>query len=61
MMGYGIYDNDLLIVDRAAGKGSLDIIVANLNGAFVCKLFDLKAMVLLSERCDPCLLLFLLP
>ncbi len=48
MMGYGIYDNDLLIVDRAAGKGSLDIIVANLNGAFVCKLFDRKAMVLLS-------------
>jgi DNA polymerase V len=48
MVGYGIYDNDLLIVDRAAGKGSLDIIVANLNGAFVCKLFDRKAMVLLS-------------
>jgi DNA polymerase V len=48
MVGYGIYDNDLLIVDRAAGKGSLDIIVANLNGVFVCKLFDRKAMVLLS-------------
>ena len=48
MVGYGIYDNDLLIVDRAAGKGALDIIVANLNGVFVCKLFDRKAMVLLS-------------
>ena len=55
MTGYGIYDNDLLIVDRAAQKSTFDIIVANLNGVFVCKLFDRKAMVLLSaaEFHDP--------
>lgn len=52
MMGYGIYDGDLLIVDRAAQRASLDIIVANLNGVFVCKLFDRKAMVLLSAAAD---------
>ena len=48
MTGYGIFDGDLLIVDRAAHRGSLDIVVANLNGVFVCKLFDRRAMVLLS-------------
>ena len=48
MTGVGIFDGDLLIVDRAAMAGSLDVIVANLNGCFVCKLFDRKAMVLLS-------------
>ena len=48
MTGVGIFDGDLLIVDRAAIATSLDVVVANLNGVFVCKLFDRKAMVLLS-------------
>jgi DNA polymerase V len=48
MTGYGIFDGDLLIVDRAAHRASFDIVVANLNGVFVCKLFDRKALVLLS-------------
>ena len=48
MTGVGIFDGDLLIVDRAAMPTPLDVIVANLNGAFVCKLFDRKVGVLLS-------------
>ncbi len=48
MTGVGIFDGDLLIVDRAAHPSALDVVVANLNGSFVCKLFDRKAMVLLS-------------
>ncbi|MCU7553391.1 S24 family peptidase [Alteromonas sp. ASW11-19] len=52
MTGVGIFDGDLLIVDRAASTTSLDVVVANLNGGFVCKLFDRKAMVLLSPGQD---------
>ncbi|MCH1414166.1 MAG: S24 family peptidase [Glaciecola sp.] len=52
MVGYGIFDGDLLLVDRAAHRSSLDIVVANLNGVFVCKLFDRKALVLLSAGDD---------
>lgn len=52
MIGYGIFDGDLLLVDRAAHRSSLDIVVANLNGVFVCKLFDRKALVLLSAADD---------
>ncbi|WP_137168366.1 S24 family peptidase [Salinimonas lutimaris] len=48
MTGVGIFDGDLLIVDRAAMPTPLDVVVANLNGAFVCKLFDRKASALLS-------------
>ena len=48
MTGVGIFDGDLLIVDRAANASSLDVVVANLNGSFVCKLFDRKASLLLS-------------
>ena len=52
MVGYGIFDGDLLLVDRAAHRSSLDIVVANLNGVFECKLFDRKALVLLSAGDD---------
>lgn len=52
MVGYGIFDGDLLLVDRAAQRSSLDIVVANLNGVFVCKLFDRKALALLSAGDD---------
>ena len=52
MVGYGIFDGDLLLVDRAAQRSSLDIVVANLNGVFGCKLFDRKALALLSAGDD---------
>lgn len=52
MTGVGIFDGDLLIVDRAALPSSLDVVVANLNGSFVCKLYDRKSNVLLSPGLD---------
>jgi DNA polymerase V len=48
MQGVGIFDGDLLIVDRAISTRNGDVVVANLNGCFVCKLIDKKQARLLS-------------
>jgi DNA polymerase V len=40
MEGIGIFEGDLLIVDRAENAIQGDIIVANYNGCFVCKFLD---------------------
>jgi DNA polymerase V len=48
MQGVGIFDGDLLIVDRAETINQGDVIVANYNGNFVCKLLDKTNGLLLS-------------
>jgi len=48
MQGVGIYDGDLLIVDRSLTAKNGDVIVANYNGCFVCKLIDKVQARLLS-------------
>lgn len=48
MQGVGIFDGDILVVDRAAKRKKTAIIVANYNGCFVCKIFDEKKALLLS-------------
>lgn len=48
MQGVGIFDGDLLLVDRAEVVKNGDVIVANLNGLFVCKLLDKHNAQLLS-------------
>lgn len=48
MQGVGIFDGDLLLVDRAVDAKNDDVIVANLNGLFVCKLLDKTNARLLS-------------
>jgi|TARA_B110000908_G_C10129607_1_gene391556 DNA polymerase V len=48
MEGVGIFDGDLLIVDRSLTTKNGDVIVANYNGCFVCKLIDKKQARLLS-------------
>lgn len=48
MRGVGIFDGDLLIVSRAAKSRKGDVIVANLNGEFVCKEIDPDKRLLLS-------------
>ena len=48
MEGVGIFDGDLLIVDRAIPIHDGDVVVANLNGEFVCKILDYKNGRLLS-------------
>lgn len=50
MQGLGIFDKDLLIVDRCLPVQDQDIIVANLNGEFVCKQIDIKRRLLLSAN-----------
>lgn len=48
MQEVGIFDGDLLVVDRAELAKDGDVIVANLNGLFVCKLLDKTNARLLS-------------
>lgn len=48
MIEVGIFDGDLLIVDRSIGVNNGDIIVANYNGCFVCKIIDKQQARLLS-------------
>lgn len=52
MEAYGIFDRDLLIVDRAAEVGEMDIIVATLNSLFVCKKYDKKNKRLYSGNTE---------
>jgi DNA polymerase V len=48
MQGIGIFDGDLLIVDRSLSAKNGDVVVANYNGCFVCKFIDKKQARLLS-------------
>ncbi|RLV61273.1 S24 family peptidase [Parashewanella curva] len=50
MQGVGIFDNDILIVDRHVHRRHMDIVVANLNGEFVCKIYDSNRKLLLSAN-----------
>lgn len=48
MQDVGIYDGDVLIVDRHETARNGDVIVANFNGLFVCKIIDTQRRLLLS-------------
>ena len=48
MQGTGIFDGDLLLVDRSLQVKDGDVIVANYNGCFTCKFIDKKHARLLS-------------
>lgn len=50
MQGVGIFDGDLLIVDRHVSVQKQDVIVANFNGEFVCKMLDMNRRLLLSAN-----------
>ncbi|MDO6762969.1 MULTISPECIES: LexA family transcriptional regulator [unclassified Agarivorans] len=50
MLGSGIHDGDVLIVDRHVHVESGDVIVANINGEFVCKIIDKSRRMLLSAN-----------
>lgn len=50
MNGVGIYDGDLLIVDRAVEAKHGDIIVAQYNNEFVCKQLDFTNRCLVSAN-----------
>jgi DNA polymerase V len=48
MQEIGIFDDDLLLVDRSEQVKDGDVIVANYNGCFTCKFIDKKYARLLS-------------
>lgn len=50
MQGVGIFDGDLLIVDRHVTVEHFDVIVANYNGEFVCKILDKHRRQLISAN-----------
>ncbi|EJL6877273.1 translesion error-prone DNA polymerase V autoproteolytic subunit [Vibrio cholerae] len=50
MQGVGIFDGDVLIVDRHIDAENHNVIVANFNGEFVCKIIDTERQLLLSAN-----------
>ena len=48
MEGRGIFNGDVLVVDRAEKITNGSVIVANFNGCFVCKMIDTEKALLLS-------------
>lgn len=50
MQDVGIFDGDILIVDRHEMVRNGDVIVANLNREFVCKIIDIPRRLLLSSN-----------
>ena len=50
MQGVGIFNGDILIVDRQVQVKNHDVIVANFNGEFICKILDVKRRLLLSAN-----------
>ncbi len=48
MEGVGIFDGDVLLIDRSLNVEPGDVIVAVLNGQYVCKIADFKNNQLLS-------------
>ncbi len=43
MIGAGIYNGDVLIIDRALTAVTGDIVIASVDGDFTCKYLDLEA------------------
>ena len=50
MQGVGIFSGDILIVDRHVQVKNKDVIVANYNGEFICKILDIPNKLLLSAN-----------
>lgn len=48
----GIYDGDLLVIDRKPDLQHLDTVIVNFNGSLLCKILDVKNRLLLSANPD---------
>ena len=52
MNDVGIFNGDILIVDRSANPRHMDVVVTTFNGNFSCKIFDEINKCLLSASND---------
>jgi len=50
MEGVGIFDQDLLVIDRHPIPEHMDVVVVTYNGTMMCKIIDLKQRLLLSAQ-----------
>lgn len=50
MEGAGIFNGDILIVDRHVKVKDSNVIVVNLNGEFICKLLNITQRLLVSAN-----------
>jgi DNA polymerase V len=50
MHDVGIFDDDIIIIDRHETARNGNVIVANCNGEVVCKIIDTKQCALLSSN-----------
>jgi len=50
MTGVGIFDGDLLIVDRSLSPRNGDVVLAVLDGELTCKILDIKRQRLLAAN-----------
>jgi DNA polymerase V len=50
MQGIGIFDGDLLIIDRAIEPAHGDVVLAALDGELTCKVLDMHEKRLLSSN-----------
>jgi len=52
MEGVGIFNGDILIVDRHVTVKDADVIVANFNGEFICKILNITQRLLVSANAE---------
>ncbi|QDL54982.1 LexA family protein [Rhodoferax aquaticus] len=54
MMGVGIADQDVLIVDRAIRPANRHVVIAVVDGEFVCKTLSVRAGRMKLKAANPC-------
>ena len=50
MQGVGIFDHDLLIIDRSLTPSQGDVVIAAVDGELTCKLLDIRNQRLLAAN-----------
>lgn len=52
MVDVGIFDGDLILVDRALEAGHQDIVIAAIDGELTCKRLDKRRRCLVAESAN---------